>query len=118
MSSALTPTQTLETLRVPQDLATLLAPRGERSGAFVWPGHTDREDLLGFFPSRRPAEGRQAKGDARRILRVAHALALGHPKERCDRIGADRQADVIESKALRGFQLALKRGVELLAHSG
>ena len=77
MSRALTPTQILETLRVPQDLATLLAQRGELSGEFVLPGHTDREDLLGFFPSRRPAEGRQAKGDASRILGLAH---LATPK--------------------------------------
>jgi hypothetical protein len=118
MSRALTPTQTLETLRVPQDLATLLAQRGELSSEVALPGHTDREDLLSFFPSRRPAEGRQAQGDASGILGLAHAMALGHSKERFDRIGADRQADVIESKALRGFQLDLKIGVELLAYSG
>jgi len=118
MSRAVTPTQALETLRVPQDLATLLAQRGELSGEFVLPGHTDREDLLGFFPSRCPAEGRQAKGDASRILGLAHPMALGYPKERFDRIGADRQADVIESKALRGFHLDCKIGAELLAHSG
>jgi hypothetical protein len=118
MSRALTPTQALETLRVPQDLATLLAQRGALSGEFALPGHTDREDLLGFFPSRRPAEGRQAEGDASRIRSLAHAMALGHPKERFDRIGADRQADVVESKALRSFQLDRKIGVELLAHRG
>ena len=62
----------------------------------VLPGHTDRQDLFGFLPSRRPAQGRQAQGDASRILRLAHPVVLGHPKKRFDRIGADRQADVIE----------------------
>src|SRR5215475_2021933 len=98
MRRAWTPTQPLETLRVPQDLATLLAQRGELSGEFVLPGHSDRADLLRFFPSRRPAEGRQAQGDASRILGLAHAMALGHPKKRCDCIGANRPANVIETE--------------------
>ena len=55
---ALTPAQTLETLRVSEHLATLLGQRRELSGELALPCHTDREDLLGFVPSRRPAEGR------------------------------------------------------------
>src|SRR6266404_1928677 len=94
---ALTPAQTLETLRVPEHLATLLGQRGELSGELALPCHTDREDLLGFLPSRRPAEGRQAKGDASRILRLAHPMAFGHPKERFDGVGLPISSDTIES---------------------
>jgi hypothetical protein len=94
---ALTPAQTLETLRVPAHLATLLGQRGALSGELALPCDTDREDLWGFLPSRRPAEGRQATGDASRILRLAHPMAFGHPKERCDGVGADRHSDLIEA---------------------
>ena len=69
MSRAVTPTQTLETRRVPQDLATLLAQRDELSGAFALPGHRDREDLLRFFPSRRPQ-----KAGKRRAMRAASCV--------------------------------------------
>ena len=66
MSRALTPTQTLETLRVPQDLATLLAQRGELSGAVSLPGHPDREDLLRFFDecNRFILDGLEGRGGA------------------------------------------------------
>jgi hypothetical protein len=55
--------------------------------------HADAQHLLGFFSRRCPAQGRQAEGDASGILSLAHAMALGYPKERFDRIGADRQTD-------------------------
>ena len=45
-------------------------------------------------------------------------MVFGHPKERFDRIGADRQADVIEPKSLGDFQLERKIGAKLEAHSG
>ena len=45
-------------------------------------------------------QGRQAQGNARRIWRLSYPMALGRPEERCDRIGADRQANVIEPKVL------------------
>lgn len=118
MNRALLSTQTLETLRVPQDLATLLAQRGDLGGEFALLDDRDREDLLGFLPSQRPAESWQAKGDTNRILRLPHPMAFGHRKERLDRIGTDRQADVIESQALGGFELECKIGAELLAYRG
>ena len=82
------------------------------------PGHADREDLLGFLPRRRPAEGRQAKGDASRIQRLAHPMVFAHPKERFDEIGTDRHADMIEPKELGDFQLVHQIGVKLLAYKG
>jgi hypothetical protein len=48
-------TETLETLRMPEHLATLLGQRGELSRELLLPCHADREDLLGFLPSRRTA---------------------------------------------------------------
>ena len=66
------------------------------SRELVLPGHTDLEDLRGFLPRRHPAKRGQTKGDASRILRLAHPVALGHPEKRFNRIGTDRQADVIE----------------------
>ena len=57
MRPALTLPQPLECLAPAENLATLLGQRGEVSGELVLPCHTDREDLVGFLPSRRPAEG-------------------------------------------------------------
>jgi hypothetical protein len=94
---AWTPPQALEMLRVPEHFATLLGQGGELRGELALPCHTDCKDLLGFLPSRRPAEGWQAQGNASRILRLAHPMAFGHPQERFDGVGADRQADVIEA---------------------
>jgi hypothetical protein len=115
---ALSPAKALETLWVPQHLTPLLGQRGERSGALLGPGHTDGEALFGFLPRRRPASGWQAQRDASRLLRLAHAVGLGHPKERCDRIGADGHADVLKPKGLRGVKLDRKRGAKLLAPRG
>ena len=56
----------------------------------------DLEDLLRFLPSGCPTKRREAKSHAIGILNLAHAMTLGHPKERLDRIGTDRQADLIE----------------------
>jgi hypothetical protein len=52
--------------------------------------------LRGFLPRWNPAKGGQTKGDASRILRFADPVALGHPEKGFNRIGTDRQADLIE----------------------
>ena len=74
--------------------------------------------LLGFLPSGHTAQGRQAKRDASRILRLAHPVVLGHPEKRFDGIGADRQADVIEPERLGGLELELEIGPKLPAQGG
>ena len=89
MRLALTLAQTLETLAMAQPLAPLLGEGGALARARVLSRHTDAQHLLGFLSRRRPTQGWDAKGEASRILRLAHAMALGHPKERCDGIGAD-----------------------------
>jgi hypothetical protein len=109
----LSPAKGLETLRAPQHLTPLLSQRGELSGELLLPCHTDREDLCGFLPSRRTAEGRQAQRDASCILRLAHAVVLGHPEKRFDGIGADRQADVIQPQCRGGLKLEREIGVKL-----
>jgi hypothetical protein len=45
-------------------------------------------------------------------------VALSHPEERCDRIGADRHADVIETYSLGGCELVLQSGLKLQAPWG
>jgi hypothetical protein len=52
--------------------------------------------LRGFLPRWNRTKGGQTKGDASRILRLADPVVLGHPKKGFNRIGTDRQADVIE----------------------
>jgi hypothetical protein len=115
---ALRPAEALETLRVPQHLTPLLGQGGERRWELLLPGRTDSEDLCGFLPSRRPASGWPAQRDASRLLRLAHAVVLGDPKERCTRIGADGHADVLEPQGLSGGKLDRQRGATLLAHRG
>ncbi len=83
-------TETLEALRVREDLAPLLGKRGERRRELVLPGHTDLQDLFRFLASRHPAKRREAKGNAIGILRLPHPVTLGHAKERFNRIGTDR----------------------------
>src|SRR5713101_4926768 len=96
MRLALTPAQTLEFLAMAQHLAPLLGQRGHLSRDLVLSRHADPQHLCGFLSRWRPTQGRQAKGNASRILRLTHPVALGHPEERFDRIGADWQANVIE----------------------
>jgi hypothetical protein len=50
-------------------------------------------------------------------------MGLGHSEERCDRIGAEGQAEVIEPESRRGLELAVKISAKLLTqrrrgHSG
>ena len=50
--------QTLETLRVSEDLTPLLSQRGKRRGERLLPGYTDLQDLFCFFASRPPTKRR------------------------------------------------------------
>ena len=109
--------ETLETLRVPQHLAPLLAQGGALRGEILLPRHTHPTHLLGFLPRGNAAEGWQAQRKAMRILRLAHPVALGHAEQRCDRLGADGHADMIEPACRGGLQLEVKRGAKLPTHS-
>jgi hypothetical protein len=91
-----------------QHLAPLLGQRGELTRDLVLSRHADSQHLLGLLWGRRSTQGRQSKSDASRILRLAHPMVFGHPKERFDRVGADRQADVIEPKRLGDVKLVRK----------
>ena len=99
MRSALRQAQTLKTLWVTQHLAPLLGQGDDLTGELLLPRHADLKHLLGFLPSGKTAQGRQAKRDASRILRLAHPVLLGHPEKRFDGIGADRQADRDRARA-------------------
>src|SRR5713226_3494639 len=81
------------------------------------PGDADLKDLLGFLASGKTAASREAQGDASRLLGLPHTVWLGDPKKRCDGIGADRQADVLEPEGLGGLKLEGKRGVKRQASS-
>ena len=80
--------------------------------------YTEAHHLLGFLSCRRPTPGRQTEGDTPRILRLPHAVALGHSEERFDGIGTDGQAEMIEPSGLGGGKLVLQIGLQLLAHRG
>jgi hypothetical protein len=90
-------TQACEVFRVTEHLASLFRQGGQRSGELVLPGYTDGKDLLSFLASRHPTKSRQAKGDASGIRGLAPPVALAYPEKRFDRIGTDRQADLIKS---------------------
>src|SRR6266446_8051775 len=100
--------QTLEALGVRAPLAPLLRQGGEPTGARVLSGHADLKHWLGFLPRRHAAQGWQAKRDASRILGLAHPVLLGHPEKRFDRIGTDRQANLVETECLGGLELILE----------
>jgi len=110
--------ETLKTLGVPQHRAPLLGQGGARRGARLWPRAADLQDLLSFLPSGSTTEGRQAKRDLGRILRFACPVGLGHPDKRCDGLGTDRQADVIETACRGRLQREVKSGAALQAQSG
>ncbi len=101
-----------------QHLAPLLGQGGELRCDLVLSCDADLQDLLGFLPGGQAAQGRQVQGDASRILRLAHPMALGHPEKRCDGIGTDRHADVIEPECRSGLQLEVKIGAKLLTQRG
>jgi len=118
MRGALRSAQALKTLWVPEPLTPLRGPRAALTCKRLLPGYADVKHLLGFLASGKTAEGRQTQGDASRILGLAHAVLLGHPTKRCDGIGADRQADMIEPECRGGLELVVKRGSKLLTQSG
>jgi hypothetical protein len=118
MRPILTQAQTLETLRMAQHLAPLLGQRDALTRDLVWSRHADSQPLLGLLWGRRPTPGRPSPGDASRILRLAHPMVFGPPKERFDRVGAERQANVIEPKRLGDGKVVRKRGAQLEAQSG
>ena len=71
MRLALTPAQTLEFLARAQYLVPLLGQRGHLPPDLVLARHADPQTLFGFLSRRRPTQGRQAKDNASRILRLA-----------------------------------------------
>ncbi|HSX79736.1 MAG TPA: hypothetical protein VLQ80_14340 [Candidatus Saccharimonadia bacterium] len=80
-----------------EPLTPLLGQGRQCRGECVLLGHTAPEDVLGCLSSRPSTKRRQAKGDARRIRRLAHPVTLAPPTQRCDRIGTDRHTHVSKS---------------------
>ena len=117
MRDALRGAQTLKTLWVTQHLAPLFGQGDDLPCHLVLSGHPDLKDLLGFLARGKTAESRQTKGDASRILDLAHPVLLGHSEQRCNGISTDWQAHVIPAECLGGLQLERKRGAKLLASS-
>ena len=118
MRRALLPAETLETLRVPQHRTALLGQGDQLTWDLLWPRPTDRQDLRGFCTRRHAAQGGEAQRHASGIVGVAHPMVLGHPAKRCDALGADRHANVLEPKGLGSCKLDLKRGATRSASSG
>ena len=118
MRGALSEAQALKTLWITEHLTSLRGQGDDLACKRLLPGHADLKDLLGFLASGKTAEGRQTKGDSRRILGLTHAVLLGHPKQRFDGIGADRQTDVIEPECRGGLELEVKIGAKLLTQGG
>jgi hypothetical protein len=115
MRGALSDAQTLKTLWVTPHLAPLLGQGADLTCDLLGPRHADVKPLLGFLPSGKTASGRQAKGEASRLLGLAYPVLLGHPEKRCDGIGADRQANLVETEGLGGLELIRARGCKLAA---
>lgn len=116
MRRALRDAQTLKMLWVTQHLAPLLGQGNALTCDLLLPRHADVKHLLGFLPRGKATEGRQAKRDARGILGLAHPMLLGHPEQRCDGIGADRQANLVETERLGGLELLLEIAHKLATH--
>jgi hypothetical protein len=104
--------QALKTLRVPPHLASLLGQGGDLTWQRLLPGPAAVKHLLGFLPRGQTAEGRQTKGAASGIRGLAHAVLLGHPKQRFDSLGADGQADVIQPQCLGSLECERELGVQ------
>ncbi len=118
MRGALSSAQALKTLWVSEHLAPLRGQRNALTCKRLLPGHADVKHLLGFLARGKTAEGRQTKRDASRILGLADAVLLGHPKQRFDGIGTDRHADLIEPECRGGLELVGKIGSKLLTQNG
>jgi hypothetical protein len=118
MRRAETLAQTVELLAMAQYRAPRRGQCGALACALVLARHPAAPHLLGFLARRHPTQGRPAQGEARRILRLAHAMALGHPAERGDGLGADGQAALRESSGLGGGAWRRSRGLQRLAPEG
>jgi len=110
--------KTLETLRMPQHLAPLPSPGGALRGACLWARHPHLAPLCRFLPRGNPAPGRQATCQAMGRRRLASPMALGDAAKRCDRLGADRHADVLQPERRGGLPREGKSGATLLTPSG
>ena len=95
------------------------ARRGQRG---KWRGerfllrHTDVKHLPGLLPGWEATQGGQTKRHAPRLLDLAHAVLLGQAEQRCDRSGADRQANVVEAERRGRPQGALQSAHTLAAY--
>ena len=116
MDTRLLHAQSRKSVWVGQHLTPLPGQRGESAGALLLLSSADLKHLLGFLPGWRATQGGQAKGDAPRILALAYPVLLGHAAKRCDRIGTDRQAEVVEPQRRGGLELGLERARQLAAH--
>src|SRR5712691_8043309 len=108
--------QALKSVWVGQHLASLLYQRGKAAGELLLLSHAALEHLLGFLPGWRAAQGGEAKRDVIGILDLTHPVSLSQAEKRCDGIGADRQADLVEPQRCGGLELVLERARTLAAH--
>ena len=116
METRLLPAQALQTVEIGQHLTPLFGQGGATTSHLVLLSHADLKHLLGFFPSRRATQSGQAQRDAIRILDFAYPVLFGQPEKRFDGIGADREADVVETERRGGLELVLKIARKLMAH--
>ena len=116
MATHLLPAQSLKTAWVGQHLTPLLGQRGEATDDLLLRSHADLKHLLGFLPGRRAAQGGQAQRDAMGILDRAHPVLLGQAEQRFDGIGAERQADIVETQRRGRLELVLEIARKLAAH--
>ena len=116
MGMGLRRAQSLKSVWVGQHLTPLLGQRGEATCDLLLLSHAELKHLLGFLPGWRAAQGGQAQRDAIGILDLAHPVLLGQAAKRCDRSGADRQADVVETQPCGRLELGLERARKLAAH--
>ena len=107
--------QTLKSVRVEQHRTALLGQRGESPGDLLLFRHADLQHLTGFLPCGRAAQGGQAQHEAVGILDLAHAVLLSQAEQRCDGIGADRQADVVETERRGELELVVEIARKLAA---
>jgi len=110
--------ETFETLRVPQHLAPLRGQGDDLTGDLVLSRHADVKHLRRFLPRGHTAQSRQAKRQAMRLRSLTHPMALGDAEKRCNGIGTDRHADVIQPECRGGLQLEGKRGSKRLTQRG
>ena len=101
---------------VGQHLTALLGQRGKLRGDRLLLCYADLKHLPGFLPGWNATEGGQAQRHATGILDLADSVLLGQSAQRCDRIGADRQADMVETERRGGVELVVEIAGKLSAH--